>query len=90
MVGSVWRCAGPPRRGCEDHERVPANKVRRTLSLSGKTASLPPFLLETMFKIKADAFFLGESCIKRGPTKGKCDLCYYLLGRLCLLASSVL
>ena len=63
------------------HDKVAANKMRRAFSLAGMEAGLPPALLETMFKVKADAYHLGESCVKRGVTKGLCDLCYHLLGR---------
>ena len=42
--------------------------------------SLPPSRRDTIYKVRCDAFHCGASCLKRGTTKGKCDLCHFLLG----------
>ena len=44
-------------------------------------AGLPAELQETQLNVRNDAFHIGHRCIKKGPTKGCCDLCYILLGR---------
>ena len=43
-------------------------------------AGLPPALVETLFNVKSDCYHIGDACVKKGVTKGICDLCYYLLG----------
>ena len=43
-------------------------------------AHLPMAMQETQLVVRSDALHVGDRCVKRGPTKGICDLCYCLLG----------
>jgi hypothetical protein len=41
---------------------------------------LPATLQETQLLVRNDALHVGARCVKRGPTKGICDLCHILRG----------
>ena len=64
-----------------DHPTASPEAIRLAITTAALDARLPPLLQETQLKVRADALHIGDRCTKpRGATKGKCDLCYFLLG----------
>ena len=55
-------------------------EVRLAIATSAMRARLPAHLQETQLMVRSDALHVGDRCVKRGPTKGICDLCYTFLG----------
>ena len=63
------------------HPTKSVSAVRNVLVTAAMRAHLPPKLQETQLRVRSDAFHIGDRCVKRGVTKGICDLCYCLLGQ---------
>ena len=63
----------------DDPDATP-QQVRLDLVRGPMQAGLPAHMQETQFMVRNDALHVGDRCVKKGCTKGICDLCYVLLG----------
>ena len=62
------------------HPQASVQEIRSALVQAPMRADLPPALQETQLLVRTDALHVGARCVKKGCTKGICDLCYILLG----------
>ena len=68
--------------GILDKSPVSTKETRLHISRTRCSQAIDQRMRETLYKVLADAFFIGDSCIKpvsdNYNTRGICDLCYAL------------